>query len=624
MSMRMRCCTLACLFLCVHGAVWPGYKDDIGYSRLVAEQGANTPDGSGIPVSQAEAATAFVPIPPSTDPGYPVYLPNVADSQFSGKTISAQSGTESGQYSGHATSVGTSFYGNTSSIVPGIKEIEAYWADHWLQGGFLRYGYGSDKPLVSASRIANHSWIADIDGTDIDSELLRRTDWLIDTDEYIQCVGIRNGVGPNSPLLSGAYNAIVVGRSDGLNGYGTAQLDADYVAGRIRPELVAPRSTTSSATPVVAAGTALLLELGHNTPSLSTDPVAISTSNRNGDAIYNAERSETIKAVLMAGADRQTDANTAAPDITDYRVDPANQSANGLDTRFGAGQVNIYNSFHILNAGEQNSDEDFGGGLIGVQGFDYDPSFGGSRGSNATASYYFSTGSQQVMLAATLAWNIRIRLGNGPRFNSVAELHDLDLYLYDVTAGQALTASSTSTIDNTETLWMTLPANRDYLLRVVPKAGHDAFDWDYALAWRMVDLADTDGDGLPDVIDDDDDDDGLLDIEELNIHGTEPLVWDTDGDGYGDGEEIIAGTNPLDDSSYPALADGDVNGDGLVDVRDVLLATRIATGELMPTEPQRQRGDVAPLVGGVPAPNGVMDTGDLLLIQRKALGLAVF
>ena len=33
---------------------------------------------------------------------------------------------------------------------------------------------------------------------------------------------------------------------------------------------------------------------------------------------------------------------------------------------------------------------------------------------------------------------------------------------------------------------------------------------------------------------------------------------------------------------------------------------------------------VAPLVGGVPAPNGIMDTADLLLIQRKALGLATF
>ena len=54
------------------------------------------------------------------------------------------------------------------------------------------------------------------------------------------------------------------------------------------------------------------------------------------------------------------------------------------------------------------------------------------------------------------------------------------------------------------------------------------------------------------------------------------------------------------------------------------LATRIAMGELTPTDPQRLRGDVAPLSGGVPAPNGVMDTADLLLIQRKVLGLAAF
>jgi hypothetical protein len=71
------------------------------------------------------------------------------------------SGSESGQYSGHATSVGKTFYGNPSSIAPGPTAVEAYWADDWLQGGYLRYG-SVYKPLASASRIANHSRIAEV------------------------------------------------------------------------------------------------------------------------------------------------------------------------------------------------------------------------------------------------------------------------------------------------------------------------------------------------------------------------------------------------------------------------------------------------------------------------------
>jgi hypothetical protein len=74
-----------------------------------------------------------------------------------------------------------------------------------------------------------------------------------------------------------------------------------------------------------------------------------------------------------------------------------------------------------------------------------------------------------------------------------------------------------------------------------------------------------------------------------------------------------------------AAADGDLNGDGLVDSVDVLIGERILSGQLpMPTGAQMQHGDVAPLVNGVPAPNGVFDLADVLVIQRKALGQVNF
>lgn len=62
-----------------------------------------------------------------------------------------------------------------------------------------------------------------------------------------------------------------------------------------------------------------------------------------------------------------------------------------------------------------------------------------------------------------------------------------------------------------------------------------------------VDNLDTDGDGIPNEIDDDDDNDDLLDIVETNTGilvdendtGSDPLVYDTDGDGASDGEEVL-------------------------------------------------------------------------------------
>lgn len=59
---------------------------------------------------------------------------------------------------------------------------------------------------------------------------------------------------------------------------------------------------------------------------------------------------------------------------------------------------------------------------------------------------------------------------------------------------------------------------------------------------------DTDGDGVPDHLDLDDDNDGLLTRDEIEVHGTDPLLPDTDGGGVADGQEVLAGTDPLDAS----------------------------------------------------------------------------
>ena len=64
-----------------------------------------------------------------------------------------------------------------------------------------------------------------------------------------------------------------------------------------------------------------------------------------------------------------------------------------------------------------------------------------------------------------------------------------------------------------------------------------------------VDNSDTDGDGTPDATDPDDDNDGLTDVEETAL-GTNPLLADTDSDGYSDGAEVN-GTSALGRATNP-------------------------------------------------------------------------
>jgi hypothetical protein len=119
--------------------------------------------------------------------------------------------------------------------------------------------------------------------------------------------------------------------------------------------------------------------------------------------------------------------------------------------------------------------------------------------------------------------------------------------------------------------------------------------------------------------------DGFVDGEDLNANGvvdsgeTVPTNPDTDSDGFIDGDEVYYASDPLTQSDTPA--NGDINEDGTVNAADVLLATRIVMGQYTPSVDETVRADVAPFNGSYPLPDGNINAGDLVRIQRMAVGL---
>lgn len=445
------------------------YMVDIGYTALRNELGASTPTGATVRVGHVEA-----PINDVSSGASPIFMPDPSNLEFSGKTITPVGGNPSGSYSSHATTVGTLFYGATGSIAPGIGTINVYEANNWLNTLYV----SSPNPntngqaTTSPDRVLNHSWVGGGETAATDGTILRLVDRQAALNESIQVVGLTNGP-DTSPLLGGSgYNVIAVGRTDGFHQQNSVAVDTVYGPGRTVPTLVAPMGTTSAATPIVSAAAALLVQTGHQGGLTLSEG---STTIAGVGTVYNAERSETIKAVLMAGADRETANSSTTANITDYRS-AGHETANGLDNRYGAGQINVYNSYRILAGGEQRSLQN-GGGDIAAFGFDHG-TIGGLNGTGHTASYFFNA-TDDVTLFASLVWNLDV--SNDALLTT--QFYNLDLALFDVTNNQ-LVASSTSLLDNTENLYFNLLLGNRYEMRVTTNESTN-LSWDYALAWRM-------------------------------------------------------------------------------------------------------------------------------------------
>jgi hypothetical protein len=524
---------------------WSGaatVKESIGYAKLAAELGAAMPTGSSVHVAMAEANTdskmsGGVPV----DGGYD-YIPIPSNAQFVGKSFHNRSAsTAKADNSGHANLVGVYFFGSTDSIAPGVVDVDLYLADTWQGIDYLHNGQLA-LPDYTEARVFNHSWV---DQTN--AAALARVDYTATHYNVLHVAGVNNvNNGGPQPLLASAYNAITVGLTTGAHESSNAVPAATPGLGlytgnaftRTRPDLVVPQSFTSYATPFVSGAAALLVETGHNNPSLSNGSSTIPENPTY--VVQNAERTEVVRSALMAGSNKQV--------WTDYRS-KSFASPNGLDTRFGAGQLDVYESYHILAAGEHDSREAGELEPIGNYGFDLQTEFGAQD----TSTYGFSVASDSLEnLAVSLVWNAQVDIDlSGAAAAYSASLADFNLSLFRVAGEErTLAQASLSTQDNTENLWLAGLSPGDYELQVTRV---DALgDWDYGLSWRRAAVglsADFDGDGSV----------SLSDFGILKDH---------------------FGTNG-------GRTDGDANGDGRIDLTDfgVLKSSFGKTFEPTPSTP---------------------------------------
>lgn len=459
---------LFCLFALgwVAAAASAGVLEDVGYRRLQRELGEALPTGAGIQVTQVEGRTRGLSGEDSRG-----WSPDTSREEMRGKKF-----LRIGPPSGHATGVARDFYG-ARSMAPGVTVIESYdqsWAI--ASDGFL-HAHTERPPEVSLSRVANHSWIhGHNDRSSLD--LLKRLDYLVCVDDFIHVGGTNNGT--HTPdVTTGSYNAVIVGKTNGDHAKGTTAVGGMlYGAGRARPDIVAPARFTSNSAPRVAGAAALLVGFAHRAGAGVSE--GRHTGRRTGLTIWHAETSEAVKAALMAGASRRTNNSTGERlgDVDGYGTDETYRTDNGLDLRYGAGQLDVYRSYRVLAAGERE-------GQVEPRGFDYRPDFGGADGTARRAAYRFTASGTR--LGASLVWNVRIDTANG-EWTGEALLYDIDLQLYDLSRPEAgPVAQSAGRHDNTENIWTELVPGRRYELRVhVPRLQPD-FDWDYALAWCVRD-----------------------------------------------------------------------------------------------------------------------------------------
>ncbi len=419
---------LLALFLSTTTLSFADFKDDIDFTKLKNKYGSALPDGANVKLAQIEYVRDGNWMPSATD-------------DLAGKSLMYMK--PFGGTSQHANEVGAYLGGTTTSITPNIPGWHCFEATSYYLRGSL-WGGSCLEPQATNWDVENHSW----GGTTAFSfiNVMRKLDYRIARDNICVIAAVDNG--PNlSLMLSNAYNMISVGTSTGNHPHSGTTCE---VPGRRKPDLVGTSVWTSYAAPIVSSCASLLIGKIKDTPYLS-----------------EARNPMVIKALLMAGATK-----SEFPGWSNSPTQP-------LDIIYGAGEVNIFNSYETLIAGRQHPQQI----PSTLMGWD-------NNSTTGTTHYYITVpAGKTINLSAVLTWHRRF--SNDSTWLSMPVLmENLDLQLHAADAGFNVGApitESKSAVDNVEHIYAKSLSAGNYVLSVcAPNPGER-----YGIAWSSEIISDT-------------------------------------------------------------------------------------------------------------------------------------
>ncbi len=463
------------------GTTFNSTQTQIGLPQLLTANGTLT--GAGVTVAQVEAPLSggdyFEPTISQTGES-PLIFTFVNGSG----TVSTTQNTS--EESAHATIVGQLFYGTSGGISPGISQLYVYDANEaymTMTGGntLIPSGDTAAPAVVNQSFVfpgENATGIAYLDSL-YDNYAAEHNTLFISAigdggSSYATSTTPVSYVNPPAD----AYNGIGVAALNGGSGVGPAY------AGRSKPDITAPGTYTSYTTPIVSGAATLLIQAGNEEIGGSGTQTA-------------ATDIRTVKALLLNGAVKPTGWTNSYTDTngTIAYNSASNFTTTPLDPRYGAGVVNVYNSYEQLAGGEHNYS------AVTTQAVNAAPQFvnaaaaqgslvgwnltviTSSTTSQAAEHYVFdlpSSNGNSYDLTATLTWDRQV--------NQTA-INNLSLYLLNSSGTEV--AGSYSSIDNVQQINVSNLAAGTYDLQVIKLGGSSIVSASetYALAYDFVDPA---------------------------------------------------------------------------------------------------------------------------------------
>lgn len=448
MHRAVNCCLL--LILPLATSLHASDLDTIGVTVL--NQVDPTLQGTGIYVAQPEAILTQG----SND--FEVN-PIVAGQPTNLFTWISSSGTTNGfpnfvgSESAHANSVATEFYQPSTGVAPQVSHVDNYEADYFIE----QYVFSG---LSFPALVVNQSFTEGTNDPTTDQEY----DNYTANKGVLFLSGVANFGGVPICSPASCYNGIAVDVT--LSGGGTL-VSGPTVDGRCKPDITSPGSqATSFATPFVSGAAAVLLQAG-----LRGD---------GGPNTNAAKNIRTLKALLLNGAVKP--------------IGWTNGAVSPFDARYGAGILNVFNSWEQLKGGkapfiESTSVVDGFPHPPGantnnepvLRGWDYNSLTNSNASHDEVNHYYFNlAGGAPYTLTSTLVWL---------RQASKTNINNLNLFLYD-TDNSNLVLSCTSAIDNVQHLYIpSLPPGR-YDLQVEKNPnGEVSASETYALAFEFFNLS---------------------------------------------------------------------------------------------------------------------------------------